>query len=78
MRKVGCKACDGQGYSGRIAIQELLVNSPEIKRAIKSGYGVEEISEIAIRQGMRNLRMDGIQKIFQGLTDLHQVNQVYI
>ena len=78
MRKVGCKACDGQGYSGRIAIQELLVNSPEIKRAIKSGYGVEEISEIAIRQGMRNLRMDGIQKVFQGLTDLHQVNQVYI
>ncbi len=78
MRKVGCEACEGQGYSGRIAIQELLVNSPEIKRAIKYNSKVEEISEIAISQGMRNLRMDGIQKIFQGLTDLHQVNQVYI
>ncbi len=78
MRKVGCNTCEGMGYSGRIAIQELLINSPEIKRAIKYGSGVEEIAEIAIRQGMRNLRMDGIQKIFQGLTDLHQVNQVYI
>jgi type II secretory ATPase GspE/PulE/Tfp pilus assembly ATPase PilB-like protein len=78
MRKVGCEACEGQGYSGRIAIQELLVNSPEIKRAIKYNSKVEEISDIAISQGMRNLRMDGIQKIFQGLTDLHQVNQVYI
>ena len=78
MRKVGCNACEGIGYSGRIAIQELLINSPEIKRAIKYNSKVEEISEIAISQGMRNLRMDGIQKIFQGLTDLHQVNQVYI
>lgn len=78
MRKVGCKACDGQGYNGRIAIQELLVNSPEIKRAIKQKAGVEVISEIALEQGMRNLRMDGIQKIFLGLTDLHQVNRVSI
>ena len=78
MRKVGCNACDGKGYSGRIAIHELLVNSPEIKRAIKRDSNVEEIAEIAMKQGMRNLRMDGIQKIFQGLTDLHQVNQVYI
>jgi hypothetical protein len=29
-----------------------------------------------MEQGMRNLRMDGIQKIFLGLTDLLQVNKV--
>jgi len=76
MRPVGCDACDGQGYSGRIAVHELLVNSAEIKRAIKTNAGVEEITEIARSQGMRNLRMDGIQKIFFGLTDLLQVNRV--
>lgn len=78
MRKVGCKACDGYGYSGRLAIQELLVNSPEIKRAIKQSASVEVITDVALQQGMRSLRMDGIQKIFLGLTDLHQVNRVSI
>ncbi len=76
MKAVGCDACDGSGYSGRIAVHELLTNSPEIKRAIKKSAGVEEISEVAVEQGMRTLRMDGIQKIFLGLTDLHQINRV--
>ena len=76
MKPVGCDACDGQGYNGRIAIQELLVNSADIKKAIKQSAGVELITTIALKQGMRNLRMDGIQKIFLGLTDLVQVNKV--
>ncbi len=76
MKTVGCEKCDGQGYSGRIAVHELLVNSAEIKRAIKKNAGAEEITELAMKQGMRNLRMDGIQKIFFGMTDLLQVNKV--
>jgi len=76
MKAVGCKECEGQGYSGRIAIHELLINSPQIKHAIKHSAGVEEIADIAMAQGMRRLRMDGIQKIFLGLTDFHQVGQV--
>ena len=76
MKAVGCEECEGQGYSGRIAVHELLVNSPEIKRAIKTNVGIEKLTEIAMEQGMRNLRMDGIQKIFLGLTDLNQVNRV--
>ena len=76
MKPVGCDACEGQGYSGRIAVHELLVNSVEIKRAIKQNSGIEKITEIAREQGMRNLRMDGIQKIFFGFTDLLQVNKV--
>jgi len=57
-------------------VHELLVNSAEIKRAIKQNCGAEAITELAMQQGMRNLRMDGIQKIFFGLTDLLQVNKV--
>ncbi len=76
MKAVGCDACDGSGYNGRIAVHELLTNSAEIKKAIKKSAGVEEISETAVTQGMRTLRMDGIQKIFLGLTDLHQINRV--
>jgi type II secretory ATPase GspE/PulE/Tfp pilus assembly ATPase PilB-like protein len=76
MKPVGCEKCEGQGYSGRIAVHELMTNSTEIKRAIKQSSGVEEITRLAMQQGMRNLRMDGIQKIFQGMTDLLQVNKV--
>ena len=76
MRAKGCEVCDGQGYSGRLAIHELMVNSPKIKQAIKQSSGVDKILEIAIEQGMSTLRMDGIQKIFLGFTDLTQINRV--
>jgi type II secretory ATPase GspE/PulE/Tfp pilus assembly ATPase PilB-like protein len=76
MRAKGCAACDGQGYSGRLAIHELLVNSPQIKDAIKHSASVDKIQKIAIEQGMATLRMDGIQKIFLGFTDLAQINRV--
>ncbi|NJC87163.1 MAG: type II secretion system protein E [Desulfuromonas sp.] len=76
MRAKGCETCEGQGYSGRIAIHELLANSPQVKQAIKHSAGVDKIQEIGIEQGMSTLRMDGIQKIFLGLTDLIQINRV--
>jgi type II secretory ATPase GspE/PulE/Tfp pilus assembly ATPase PilB-like protein len=76
MRRNGCDACDGQGYSGRIAIHEMLVNSPRIKIAVKHTAPIAEIEKIAIEEGMTTLRMDGIQKVFLGLTDLDQINKV--
>jgi type II secretory ATPase GspE/PulE/Tfp pilus assembly ATPase PilB-like protein len=78
MRAQGCKHCEGQGYSGRIAIHEQLVNSPQLKLGIKNNVGVDKLQQIAVDEGMTTLRMDGIQKIFQGLTDLAQVNRVVI
>jgi type II secretory ATPase GspE/PulE/Tfp pilus assembly ATPase PilB-like protein len=60
----------------RVGVHELMTNSAEIKRAIKHNLGVEEITRLAMQQGMRNIRMDGIQKIFQSMTDLLQVNKV--
>ena len=53
-----------------------MTNSPEIKRAIKQSLGVELITELGMQQGVRSLRMNGIQKIFQGMTDPLQINKV--
>ena len=78
MRAKGCERCEGQGYSGRIAIHEQLVNSPQIKEAIKRNAGVETIQKTALAEGMTTLRMDGIHKIILGLTDLVQINRVVI
>jgi len=76
MKPVGCEVCEGQGYSGRVAVHELLVNSPAIKQAIKRGAGVDEVGRLAIDEGMTTLRMDGIDKIFLGITTLVQINRV--
>jgi len=76
MRAKGCEKCEGTGYRGRIAVHEQLVNSPPIRQAIKDNAGVEKILSIAMAQGMSTLRMDGIQKIFLGLTDFKQISRV--
>ncbi|MGE4578527.1 MAG: GspE/PulE family protein [Desulfuromonadales bacterium] len=76
MRCQGCPACEGFGYSGRIAIQELLVNSPAIKQVIRQRASAGELEDVARQAGMKTLRQDGIEKIFQGITDISQVNMV--
>jgi type II secretory ATPase GspE/PulE/Tfp pilus assembly ATPase PilB-like protein len=61
------------GYLGRLAIHEVLLATPEIKRKIMRKAMVDELREIAKQEGMRTLRQDGIEKIFQGRCDLKQV-----
>jgi type II secretory ATPase GspE/PulE/Tfp pilus assembly ATPase PilB-like protein len=75
-KKNGCKACDHIGYRGRVAIFEMLVNNDQIKRGIKKNCSTEEIRDMALESGMHTLRMDGVDKIFQGLTDLDEVLRV--
>jgi type II secretory ATPase GspE/PulE/Tfp pilus assembly ATPase PilB-like protein len=76
MKKEGCEKCNGTGYRGRLALHELTLGTENLKKAIKNGAHVEELRTMAIEEGMRTLLMDGIQKIFQGLTDLNQVLKV--
>jgi type II secretory ATPase GspE/PulE/Tfp pilus assembly ATPase PilB-like protein len=76
MRKTGCEKCGGTGYKGRIAFHELLAGTKKVKDYIKKSTGVEQLRDLAIEEGMRTLRMDGIMKVFQGITDYEQVNKV--
>jgi type II secretory ATPase GspE/PulE/Tfp pilus assembly ATPase PilB-like protein len=72
----GCEHCEERGYNGRIAIHELMLGTPAVKRAIRGGKGAEELKDIALEEGMWTLKMDGISKVFQGLTDLEHVRKV--
>jgi type II secretory ATPase GspE/PulE/Tfp pilus assembly ATPase PilB-like protein len=76
MKKVGCDACNNSGYKGRAAIHELLVNTETIKQLIRHKAAVDEIRIMAIKEGMRTLLMDGIQKVFQGITDREELLRV--
>jgi len=74
----GCHNCNDSGYRGRAGIHELLVASAEIKELIQNRAHMEEIRRVAINEGMRTLKQDGILKVFQGLTDFSQVRRVCI
>ncbi len=75
-KRIGCIKCDDIGYRGRIAIIELLLNSEDIKQGIKDKLSIEDLRKIAIQDGMRTLRMDGVHKIFEGFTDSKEIVRV--
>lgn len=76
MRRVGCEKCDNLGYVGRIAIHELMFCTERLKETIKSKASIAEIQKVAVEDGMRTLRMDGVNKVIAGVTDLEQIQRV--
>lgn len=77
-RAKGCGACRNTGYKGRMGIHELLVGTDEIKRLIQKRATVEEIRDVAMKEGMTTLLQDGIGRVIQGLTDFKEVRSVCI
>ncbi|WP_332826853.1 GspE/PulE family protein [Ramlibacter sp.] len=77
-RAVGCEKCNKTGYKGRVGLHELLVADDEIKRLIQERARVATLFVSAVASGMRTLKMDGMEKILMGLTDLKQVRSVCI
>ncbi|ROZ79144.1 GspE/PulE family protein [Ramlibacter sp. WS9] len=74
----GCEKCNKTGYKGRIGLHELLVAEDHIKRLIQERARVSELFTQAVESGMRTLKMDGMEKVMLGLTDLKQVRSVCI
>ena len=77
-RHVGCDKCNQTGYKGRIGLHELLIASDDIKKLIQERARVAEIFAAAVEGGMNTLKMDGMEKIMLGLTDLKMVRSVCI
>ena len=77
-RPVGCDACGGTGYRGRIGLHELMVGSDRVKRCIQERNTVATLLAVCLEEGMRTLKQDGIEKVLQGYTDMAQVRAVCI
>jgi type II secretory ATPase GspE/PulE/Tfp pilus assembly ATPase PilB-like protein/transcriptional regulator with GAF, ATPase, and Fis domain len=75
-KAVGCNKCIESGYSGRMALHELLDGTQTMKRMIMKREPAEELRLQAMADGMTTLKQDGIIKIFQGHCDLKQVLSV--
>jgi type II secretory ATPase GspE/PulE/Tfp pilus assembly ATPase PilB-like protein len=77
-RHVGCDKCQQTGYKGRVGLHELLIADDGIKKLIQERARVADIFSAAVEGGMRTLKMDGMEKVMMGLTDLKMVRSVCI
>ena len=77
-KAVGCDKCNGAGYKGRVGLHELMVADDAVKKLIQERARVAELFSAAVEAGMRTLKMDGMEKVMMGLTDLKMVRQVCI
>ena len=77
-RAVGCDKCNKTGYKGRLGLHELLIADDTAKKLIQERARVAELFSAAVEAGMRTLKMDGMEKIMLGMTDLKQVRAVCI
>ncbi len=69
----GCAECRNTGYRGRIGIQEVLVVTHAIREAILRHAPANEIRDIAIREGMMPIVVDGFTKVLSGETTVEEV-----
>ncbi|MDB4640439.1 ATPase, T2SS/T4P/T4SS family, partial [Pirellulaceae bacterium] len=75
-KQVGCPACRNTGYSGRLGIYELLVSSDRIRALAGEKAPTNEIKKAAVEEGMTTLRMDGWEKVLNGVTTVEEVLRV--
>ncbi len=73
---VGCRRCAGSGYRGRLGLYEVMSVSSEIRSLALERRPAEEMREVAVRQGMRRLRDDGLEKVKQGRTSIAEIARV--
>jgi type IV pilus assembly protein PilB len=73
---VGCRRCGGSGYRGRLGLYEVMSVSPEIQTLALQRAPAEAIRDVAVREGMRRLRDDGLEKVRQGRTSIAEIARV--
>ncbi len=75
-RPVGCAACGGSGYAGRLAITEVLEVDEDLRRLILARADTGSIERAAVAAGMRTMSQDGLHKALAGLTTPDEVLRV--
>jgi type IV pilus assembly protein PilB len=76
VEKNDCKACSGTGFRGRVGLYEVMLRSEEIERLTVERASADAIRAVAIEQGMKTLRDDGLDKVRAGITSIEEVARV--
>ncbi len=75
-KPVGCPACGGMGYRGRMAIIEFLQMTDSLRKLIMAREEVGLIQKQAVEEGMTTMFDNGLSKVVQGVTTLEEVMRV--
>ncbi len=75
-RPVGCGSCANTGYRGRVGLYEVMLMSEEIERLTVDRASAEIVKNVAVEQGMRSLRDDGLEKARTGVTSIEEIARV--
>lgn len=75
-RPVGCLECRNTGYLGRQGLYEILTLSENLKEKVIPDCNLQELRRLAMKEGMRTLRLSGAQKVAAGLTTMEEVLRV--
>jgi type IV pilus assembly protein PilB len=73
---VGCSRCGGSGYRGRVGVYEVMTVSERIRGLILERASVDVMVSVAVSEGMRRLRDDGLVKVREGLTSIAEIERM--
>jgi type IV pilus assembly protein PilB len=74
-RPTGCPDCT-RGYRGRTGIYQLLVMNPEVASLVAARASYTEIFDAAVREGMRTIWADGLEKAAAGVTTIDELTRI--
>lgn len=75
-RAVGCSACSGTGYRGRVALHEVMEVTEKLEQLVVAHSTGTELRQLALEEGMVPLREDGFSKVAEGITTIEEVLRV--
>ena len=73
---VGCEKCNFIGYKGRIGVFEAIVTDEAIEKLIVTEPSERDIKKVAVKQGILDMKQDGVVKILNGITTVSEVKSV--
>jgi len=77
-KAMGCSACSNTGYKGRLAVHEVMPVTEEIERLCVARASSDDVKRVAVEQGMKTLRDDGLAKVLLGRTTIEEIGRVVV
>jgi type IV pilus assembly protein PilB len=77
-KATGCPRCNGTGYKGRIGIYEIMLVTEALERLIVERKSADELTRVAVAEGMVSLRQDGLERVLQGITTIEEISRVIV
>ena len=72
---MGCEECN-EGYKGRVGIYQVMPMLEDIQKIVLQGGNALQISEVARKAGINDLRASALKKVKDGMTSLAEIDRV--